>query len=72
MIDAASAATPQPQGDTMPDNLIRAILVLASPLLIVYAIVLGSCHALVSAFEEFMAAWRDPQSTHLGDFNLWK
>jgi hypothetical protein len=56
----------------MPDNLIRAILVLASPLLIVYAIVLGSCHALVSAFEEFRAAWRDPQSTHLGDFNLWK
>jgi hypothetical protein len=53
----------------MHDNVIRAVLVLAVPLLLVYAICAGAIFALKSAVDEFTFAWRDPQSTR---FNHWK
>ena len=55
----------------MPDNLIRAIIVLAVPLLIVYAIVIGTAHALIVAYREVVTAWRDPQSTRFTDWRFW-
>lgn len=55
----------------MSDNLIRAIIVLAVPLLIVYAIVIGAAHALIVAYREAVTAWRDPQSTCFTDWRFW-
>jgi hypothetical protein len=56
----------------MPDNLIRAIIVLALPLFFPFAIIVGVCHALRDACEELGQAWRDPQSTRFTDWSFWK
>lgn len=55
----------------MSDNLIRTIIVLAVPLLIVYAIVLGAAHTLIVAYHEVVTAWRDPQATRFTDWKFW-
>ena len=56
----------------MPDNLIRAVIVLALPLFFPFAIIVGVCHALYAAYEEFMSAWRDPQATRFSDWKFWR
>ena len=56
----------------MPDNVIRAIIVLAIPLFFPFAIVVGVCHALYLAREELAHAWRDPQSTRFTDWTFWR
>jgi hypothetical protein len=56
----------------MPDNLIRALIILAIPLFFPFAIIVGVCHALLDACEELAHAWRDPQSTRFTDWTFWR
>jgi len=56
----------------MPDNLIRALIVLAVPALLICIIALGIWHAFAAALSELSFAWRNPQSTPAAKWRLWR
>ena len=56
----------------MPDNLIRILVLLLIPGVFVCTIALGIWHGIAAAFSELAFSWRNPQSTHIAKWRLWR